>query len=101
MDLVMQYWPKPNKAKRTEFVKAAQTALNAVGLVGMHDAGVVPENLELYQELADTDDWTVRVYAMLECEKRNTFCGEDVKQFSHNQGMLSLQSVKLFAGEFT
>jgi predicted amidohydrolase YtcJ len=97
MDAVMQHWPKPDKAKKVGFIKAAQKALNGVGLVGMHDAGVVPENLELYQELASTEDWTVRVYAMLECQKRNTFCGNDVQTFEHSSGMLSMKSVKLFA----
>lgn len=37
--------------------------LNEVGLVGIHDAGVTPGNLELYKSLARGDDWTVRVYA--------------------------------------
>lgn len=37
--------------------------LNEVGLVGIHDAGVTPGNLELYKTLAKSDDWTVRVYA--------------------------------------
>jgi len=98
MDLVMQKWPKPTKEKKTEFVKAAHKALTAVGLVGMHDAGLTPENLELYRTLADGDDFTVRVYAMLECEKRNTFCPDDVKRFEREDGMLTLKSVKLFAG---
>jgi predicted amidohydrolase YtcJ len=99
MDLVMQYWPKPNKTKRIEFVKAAHKALNAVGLVGVHDAGVLLEDLGLYQELVDTQDWTVRVYAMLQCKKRDMFCGHEVEKFSHDKGMLSMKSVKLFAGE--
>jgi predicted amidohydrolase YtcJ len=99
MDLVMQYWPKPSKDQKIEFVKAAQGALNAVGLVGMHDAGVVPENLELYRELSTTEDWTVRVYAMLECEKRNTYCGGDVRQIENDSGLLTMKSVKLFAGK--
>lgn len=98
MDLIMEKWPKPTKEKKTAFVKAAHKALNAVGLVGMHDAGVPPENLELYQELAEGDEWSVRVYAMLECEKRNTFCPNDVKLFEREDGMLMLKSVKLFAG---
>jgi predicted amidohydrolase YtcJ len=98
MDLVMQYWPKPSKEQKIEFIRAAQSALNAVGLVGMHDAGVVPENLELYRELSSSDDWSVRVYAMLECEKRNTFCGQDVRHIKSESGMFIMKSVKLFAG---
>ena len=98
MDLVMQQWPKPSREKKTQFVKAAMRELNKVGLIGMHDARLTPQNLELYKELADSDDWTVRVYAMLECEKRNTFCPDDISKFSREDGLLNLRSVKLFAG---
>ncbi|KAF2433324.1 amidohydrolase family protein [Tothia fuscella] len=100
MDIVLQYWPKPNKEKKTEFVKAAMQELNKVGLVGMHDAGVTPSDLRLYKELADTDIWTVRVYAMLECETRNTFCEEDAHILRQEDGkgsLLKSRSVKLFA----
>jgi predicted amidohydrolase YtcJ len=99
MDLVMQSWPKPTKEQKIGFAKAAMQELNAVGLVGMHDAGVTPENLKLYRELALHEDWSVRVYAMLECEKRNTFCGDANPMIESSNGMLSMKSVKLFAGE--
>jgi predicted amidohydrolase YtcJ len=100
MDLVMQFWPRPSERKKTEFVKAAMAELNKVGLVGMHDAGVPPADLNLYETLADSDSWTVRVYAMTECEKRNTFCPEDARMISRDDGLLSVRSVKLFAGKF-
>ena len=100
MDVVMRYWPKPSKEQKAEFVKSAQQALNAVGLVGMHDAGVVPQDLEMYQDLSKAQDWTVRVYAMLECEKRNTFCGNDVPKIENASGKLFMKSVKLFAGQY-
>ncbi|KAK8048903.1 amidohydrolase [Apiospora phragmitis] len=56
-----------------------------------------PGNLKLFRDLAGTDDWSVRVYAMIECDERNTFCGEAVEQFVHADGFLSIRSVKLFA----
>jgi predicted amidohydrolase YtcJ len=99
MDLVMKYWPRPSTAKKTQFVKAAMTELNKVGLVGMHDAGVPPADLSLYESLADADSWTVRVYAMTECEKRNTFCPGEARMISRDDGLLSVRSVKLFAGK--
>jgi predicted amidohydrolase YtcJ len=99
MDIVLQYWPKPNKVKKTQFIKAAMKELNKVGLVGMHDAGVTSEDMQLYKEIADTSSWTVRVYAMLECGKRNTFCPTDANLPTREDGLLSSRSVKLFAGK--
>ncbi|KAI1105320.1 amidohydrolase family-domain-containing protein [Jackrogersella minutella] len=97
MDMVMAIWPKPDAKKKQQFVKSAMGKLNEVGLVGVHDAGVTPANLNLYKELARGDDWTVRVYAMVECDERNTFCPSAVERYSSPDGFLSIQSVKLFA----
>ncbi|KAI0386852.1 amidohydrolase family-domain-containing protein [Hypomontagnella monticulosa] len=97
MDMVMALWPKPDKKKKQQFVKSAMGKLNEVGLVGMHDAGVTPNNLNLYRELEGGDDWTVRVYAMIECYERNTFCPGEVERYTSPDGFLGIQSVKLFA----
>ena len=63
MDMVTALWPKPDNKKKQEFVRSAMTKLNEVGLVGIHDAGVTPGNLELYKTLSRSDYFTVRVYA--------------------------------------
>ncbi|KIW01427.1 hypothetical protein, variant [Verruconis gallopava] len=97
MDVVMQYWPKPSKERRIEFLRTAERSLNSVGLVGIHDAGVISENLDIYRELTDSRDWKLRIYAMVECKKRNTFCGDDVTIFKNDRGMLHMRGVKLFA----
>lgn len=98
MDIVLEHYPKPNRAQQTKFIKAAMAGLNQYGIVGMHDAGVTPGDLKLYEELANDDDWTVRVNAMIECDVRNTFCPEAVKKTSTPNGKLQVKSVKLFAG---
>lgn len=98
MDLVMDLWPKPGPALKTKSVKAAMRSLNEVGLVGMHDAGATPGNLELYASLADSEDWTVRVYSMLECDVRNTFCPDEAVRVSRSDERFTVRSVKLFAG---
>lgn len=104
MDIVLEQWPKPTKEKKIGFIKNAMIELNKVGLVGMADAGVTPSNLMIYDELAEKSsndqegDWTVRVYAMVECDKRNTFCPEDAPWIERTDGMLSVKSVKLFGG---
>lgn len=98
MPLVLSKWPKPDKAKKTMFIHSAMKALNKVGLVGMHDAGSVPKDLRLFEELAGGQDWTVRVYGMMECDVRNTFCPGEAVRVQRDDGMLSVRSVKLFAG---
>lgn len=97
MPLVTRYWPKPDAAKKTLFIKSAMAELNKVGLVGMHDAGNVPGDLRLFEHLADNKEiWTVRMYAMMECDLRNTYCPEDAVKIQRDDGMLSVRSVKLF-----
>ncbi|KAF2730939.1 amidohydrolase 3 [Polyplosphaeria fusca] len=97
IDIVAKYYPKPGKESRSKFLKDAMLNLNKLGIVGMHDAGVFPSELELYKELIQDEDWTLRVYAMLECETRNTFCPGDASKFHTADGKLHVQSVKLFA----
>jgi predicted amidohydrolase YtcJ len=100
MDLVMPLWPKPKAHKKRDFLRSAMQELHKVGLVGIHDAGVFPEDMALLNEECRKDDWTLRVYAMIECAERNTFCPEDAVKISDERGFLSVRSVKLFAGEF-
>ncbi|KAL2162418.1 hypothetical protein VTH06DRAFT_7331 [Thermothelomyces fergusii] len=97
MALVTSLWPKPGKERRKEFVASAMKELHKVGLVGMHDAGVWPADIAMYDEMSRTEDWTLRVYAMIECPERNTFCPDKATQVHHPGGMLSVRSVKLFA----
>ncbi|KAK3316706.1 amidohydrolase family-domain-containing protein [Apodospora peruviana] len=98
MDYVMALWPRPNVAKKKEFIRSAMKELHAVGLVGVHNAGVFPRDIALFDEMSRTDeDWTLRVYAMMECAERNTFCPGDAVRIEHPWGLLSVRSVKLFA----
>jgi len=41
---------------------------------------------------------TLRVYGMLECKIRNTFCGDEMEKVESEDGMFALKAVKLFAG---
>lgn len=43
----------------------------------------------------------MRVYGMLECPTRNTYCGDlpHIKQVFYENGMFTLRAVKLFAGK--
>jgi len=98
MDIITPLRPKPTRTDLVAEVKTAIQALHKVGIVGMHDAGARPNTIQLYEELASADpDWTLKVYAMIECVERNTFCAEQVPQFTRPDGKLSVRSVKLFA----
>ncbi|KAK4466511.1 amidohydrolase 3 [Cladorrhinum samala] len=100
MDFVLAVWRKPGKERRKEWVGSAMRSLNSVGIVGMHDAGVVPADVAMFEELLSeegADVWTVRVYAMYECPERNTFCPGLVQKVEAGDGMLKVMSVKLFA----
>ena len=77
MDIVTALWPHPDRRTKHEFVRSAMKALHKVGLVGMHDAGATPTDLAMMQTMAAAGSdggFTLRVYAMLECEERNTVC---------------------------
>jgi predicted amidohydrolase YtcJ len=100
MDIVLKHYPKPSQERRTKFIKDGMFELNKYGIVGVHDAGVFPAELSLYNELSKDESWTVRVNAMAECETRNTFCPDDVTKISTPDGRLHVQSVKLFAGMY-
>ncbi|OCK79779.1 hypothetical protein K432DRAFT_382766 [Lepidopterella palustris CBS 459.81] len=96
MDLVMEHYPKPGKEKKKQFVRSAMKDLNSLGIVGIHDAGVTPEDLNMFEEMIG-EGWTVRVYGMLECKKRNTFCPNEALKITREDKMLEVRSVKLFA----
>ncbi|KAF2494082.1 amidohydrolase 3 [Lophium mytilinum] len=97
MDLVLKYFPRPSKSQKTRFIKNAMKDLHSLGIVGIHDAGVPPADIQLYEELVEDKDWSLRVYAMLECEKRNTVCFDDAFKVTRDDGLLDVRSVKLFA----
>lgn len=99
MSLITDLRPEPSPETRALQIKTAMAKLNEVGLVGMHDAGAAPDTLRLFQSLANDDDWTVRVYSMLECAKRNEYCPDDAVKIQRDDHRLAVRSVKLFAGK--
>lgn len=97
LDMVIPLWPKASVEMQAVMVKSAMRKLNELGLVGVHDASTVPGQVELYNTLADSDDWTVRIYSMLECDARNTFCPQNANNIARADGRFTVRSVKLFA----
>ncbi|KAL1839955.1 hypothetical protein VTJ49DRAFT_3809 [Mycothermus thermophilus] len=97
MDMVTSLWPRPGPERRREFVASAMRELNKVGIVGVHDAGVLPQDVSLYEEMVGDGEWSLRVYGMLECPERNTFCPDEAVKVEREDGLLAVRSVKLFA----
>ncbi|KAK1828138.1 hypothetical protein QBC39DRAFT_374948 [Podospora conica] len=94
MDLVVPLWPKPTASQKRQFLASATKALHAVGLVGIHDAGVQPSDLT---QVYATTPLTLRIYAMLECPTRNTFCPSLLRHLPPPTPYLTIRAVKLFA----
>lgn len=98
MDFVREYWPPPQPAKKRQFLRSAAKELNKVGLVGIHDAGLAPDEIEALEDLANEPGWSLRVYGMFQCRERNAFCPEKAVKINRADGLLNVKSVKLFAG---
>ncbi|MEQ1892024.1 MAG: amidohydrolase [Planctomycetota bacterium] len=64
-NLVTARIPPPDAATRKRRILAAQQALLACGLVGMHDMGTVPETLAVLRELEDDGELKLRVASYL------------------------------------
>jgi len=64
MSLVETARPRPTRALLKEWIGVAMRRLAAVGLTGVHDAGVPPEEVAAYRELADEGALPLRVYLM-------------------------------------
>lgn len=79
MDLPLDEWPHPTRADKIEFAKDAMKSLHAAGIVGVHDAGVLPEDVEMY-------DWYVPPVLSLTCHYRgradwNGYVGWQIQGF--------------------
>ena len=100
MDMLTPLMPPPTREQKRDFVLAAQDSLHGFGIVGVHDAGVVDDDRQLYSEMADARELKVRLYVMVECRVRNSFCPDEAAKVARDDGMLTVAAVKLFAGLF-
>lgn len=106
MDIVIYpLAPKPDVAQKTRWFKTAMKELNKLGIVGVGDAGMRPEDVSILEEMAEKGELSIRINVMLECAERNTFCYPEetsgLKLLSSKEGLggntLMLGGVKLFA----
>jgi len=48
MDPVFDVWPRPGPAEKVGFLEDAMKSLHSFGIVGAHDAGVLPIDVEIF-----------------------------------------------------
>lgn len=97
MDLVGDVVPPPTvQAKRRAILRAADLCISA-GLVGVHEAGVSRETLELYRRMADSGELPFYVYAMI--SGQDSTLGEvlDRGPEIRRGGTLTVRAIKLYA----
>ncbi|KAF4628671.1 hypothetical protein G7Y89_g9481 [Cudoniella acicularis] len=102
--IILPLSPKPDVAQKTRWFKTAMAELNKVGITGVGDAGMRPDDVAILEEMAEKGEMTLRINAMLECAERNTYCPNETRSLKLLQqpkgmggNMLILGGVKLFA----
>jgi len=96
MSLIEPHIPAPAKDEiRATYLKAIES-LVALGMTGMHDAGISIVEAEVLIALADDSALNMRVYAMLSNSGANLDAmGEPLKGYGNDR--LDIQSVKLYS----
>jgi len=65
MELILTRIPKPELATKRRWVQLAGERLLASGITSVQDAGVDPEDIDLYKMMVEEGSLPLRVYAML------------------------------------
>ncbi len=98
MDLANLVIPQPSMAEQKAALQAALRHINSVGLTSVADAGVSAQVVAIYRELADHDELSARIYAMIGS------VGDDFHKLSasgpligYGHDFLTVRSVKLLA----
>jgi predicted amidohydrolase YtcJ len=102
MNIVKKHISEDTKEQhRAKFLKAVENCL-AVGLTGVHEAGVGPAEISMYKDLIDKDQLPIRLYAMLGEQEIPELSGDLEAYFSkhkieqYGNYFLSVRSIKLF-----
>jgi len=64
-ELVASKIPKPANETKQHWIEEAGAQLLKVGITSVHDAGILPEEINLYKMMVEAERLPVRVYAML------------------------------------
>jgi hypothetical protein len=96
MGLVGRAAPRSSKDRLRRSILRAQGECLRVGLTGVHDAGVGEETLAVYQELADSGELLLRVYAMIAGGSVPPERWSALREVGR-KGVLTVRSIKLVA----
>jgi predicted amidohydrolase YtcJ len=99
--LVHEVLPKPTRDEKLDLIRKAIRYAQAVGVTSVQNAGMSPEELELYEELESRGELGVRMYAALSAPPG--FSAEDGARYEevlkHHPGtaLLKTGAIKMFA----
>ncbi len=96
MGLVERHVPKPTKEDIRQAYLVAIDSLTALGMTGMHDAGISVTDAEVLLAMADNDELDMRVYAMISDAGENLDAiAEPIVAYGKDR--LDIRSVKLYS----
>ena len=96
MDLVEAHVPDPTRSEIRGAYKSAIDSLLALGLTGVHDAGISKTEAEVYMSMADDGELGMRIYAMLSDSGPNLDAfAEPLRAYGNDH--LDIASVKLYS----
>jgi len=93
--------PDSDQQQEKKFKQAVQNCL-AVGLTGVHEAGVGPREIDMYKRIIDKKEMDIRLYAMLGEQEKPVLNENLVTYFrkykieNYGSHFLSVRSIKLF-----
>ena len=96
MELVEKHIPTPTRSEMREAYASAIDSLLALGITGVHDAGISKTEAEVYMSMADDGDLKMRIYAMLSDTGANLDAfDEPIRRYGNDH--LDIASVKLYS----
>lgn len=96
MALVEKHVPDPTRSEIREAYASAIDSLLALGITGVHDAGISKTEAEVYLSMADDGDLKMRIYAMLSDTGANLDAfDEPIRAYGNDH--LDIASVKLYS----
>lgn len=99
MERVLSRMPRPDASALEEGILAGLRELAALGLTGVHDAGVEPDALEVYRRLAREERLPIRVHAMIDGQPPLPALEAELARWRTTPalGLLTVRTVKLYA----
>jgi predicted amidohydrolase YtcJ len=96
MDTVRVAIPEIKLKDKLNALDLAIKEMLKYGVTGIHDAGVIPKDLEFFKEAIDKGLFPIRSYSMIYCPDPNFYCGHLVPRQNYKDHLI-VNSVKLIA----